>query len=170
MSRWFALGIWLFPASAMAAPPTLEIGQGKFELGGYATANVYFVDIGDGFSFDIAPQFGVFVSDAVELLGTLDLFWVNGNLDMRIDLGAEYFFESEYLRPYAGASLGFGSYPYVGVIADDVVSATALGGVVLPLNRNVGVDLGLRLAFLLDDAEVQLHVPLGFIGVRAFFP
>ena len=170
MSRWFALGISLFPVSALAAPKTLEIGQGTFELGGHATANVYFVDVGDGFSFDIAPQAGAFVTDQIEIVGTLDLFWVNGDLDMRVDLGADYFFDSEYLRPYAGASLGFGTYPYVGVIADEVVSATARGGVLLPLNRNVGVDLGMRLAFLLDDSEVQLHVPLGFIGVRAFFP
>jgi len=170
MSRWLALGIWLFPASAMAAPKTLEIGQGTFEIGGHATANVYFVDIGDGFRFDIAPQAGIFVSDQVELVGTLDLVWVNGNVGMRVDLGGDYFFDAAYVRPYAGASLGFGSYPYVDVIAEQVASATARGGVLLPLNRNVAVDLGLRLAFLLDDAELQLHIPLGFIGVRAFFP
>lgn len=172
MSRWLALGLCLgVPLPAMAAPKTLEIAQGTVEVGGHATANLYFVDKnGDGFSFDIAPQAGVFLSDQVELLGLVDVFWVNGYVDLRVELGAEYFFASEYVRPYAGALIGFGSYPYIGVIGADVATLSAVGGAVLPLNRNVGIDLGARLVFLLDDAEVHLHVPIGIIGVRAFFP
>jgi hypothetical protein len=160
----------LIPVSAAAAPKTLEIGQGTVEIGGYATANLYFVDIGDGFSFDIAPEAGFFVSDQVELVGLLDFFWVNGNMDLRLEVGAEYFFPSEYIRPYVGGTVGFGSYPYVGVIGDEVATLSGVGGVVLPLNRNVGIDLGGRLVVLLDDSEVALHIPIGMVGVRAFFP
>jgi len=171
MNRWLLpVALCLVPLSAAAAPKTLEISKGKFELGGQATVDLYFASPGDGVSARIAPFLGGFITDNVELIGGIDLFLLEGSTAVAFFGGAEYFFESAYIRPYVGGTLGFGSYQLIGVIGEDVVTLAARGGIVLPLNRNVGVDLGGRLDIFLNSGEVGLHIPIGFLGVRAFFP
>jgi hypothetical protein len=170
LRRLLPLLLTLAPATAAATPKSLEVGRGTFELGGHATLDIYFANPGDGIAATIAPFFGGFVSDQVEVFGGLNLFVIEDNTAVSFFGGAEYFFESEYLRPYVGGQAGFGSYSLIGVVASDVFTLSGLGGVVLPLNRNVGVDLGGRLDFLLNDGEIGAHIPLGYLGVRAFFP
>jgi hypothetical protein len=171
MERWvLPLALCLVPVSAAAAPKTLEIGQGKFELGGHATVDIYFASPGDGVSATIAPFVGGFITDNVELIGGLDLFVLEDSTAVSFFAGAEYFFPSEYIRPYAGGTLGFGSYELIGVIGSDVFTISGRGGIVLPLNRNVGIDLGGRLDVFINNGEPGLHIPIGYLGVRAFFP
>ncbi len=72
-----------------------------------------------------------------------------------------------------GAGVGYGSTAanVLGAAGNIGTFNIALrGGLIIPLSKNVGLDIGNRSDGLMGDGSTALHVPLGFLGIRRFFP
>ncbi|MEQ1569957.1 MAG: hypothetical protein ABMA64_30265 [Myxococcota bacterium] len=152
----------------------LGIDEGTFEIGGQATANIVLADGVSDVYLELAPSGGYFVSDTVELLAGLSLHVDEGTLGVGFFAGLDAFLGTEGVAPYVGGTVGYGMARFAPnslfVYSQDAVTLSGRGGVVLPLNRKVGVDLGARLHLNIDDGATWVELPLGYIGVRAFFP
>jgi hypothetical protein len=165
---WFLLGF------VAAHADELAIDDGTWELGGRATANIV---IDNGYTdlyLDLSPTVGYFVADRTELLGGISMYVNEGALGVGFFVGLDYFLSNNGVAPYLGGSVGYGTASYsIGpfdIDRGDVVTIAGRGGLVVPLNRKVGIDLGARLNFNVEDGATWLHIPLGYLGVRAFFP
>lgn len=164
----------LLTVSGLARAEDLSIDDGTFEAGGQATANVL-VDNGVSNVFlELSPSGGYFVADHVELLAGLGMRVDEGALFVGFFGGLDYFFTGSGAAPYVGGTVGYGvarfdESPLV-VQAQDSVTLAGRAGVVLPVNRKVGIDLGGRINFNVYNGDTLIHIPMGYLGVRAFFP
>jgi hypothetical protein len=162
-------------AVATAGAGDLDIGQGTIELGGRATANIVMAGGNTDVYLDLSPTIGYFVSRRVEILGGVSMYVNENDLDVGFFGGFDCFLPAEAVRPYLGGTLGyatgaFGPSPWVIGPYGDVVTLSGRGGLVLPVNRKVGVDLGARVdVHFPDGGSSWVHIPLGYLGVRAFF-
>lgn len=159
--------------SVTASAGSLDIGEGTWELGGHATANIVLDEGRDDVYLDLSPTVGYFVSDHVELLGGVSMYINEGVLGVGFFAGLDGFFGKDGIAPYLGGTIGYGvsTYPYwwYEVGGTDVVTLSGRGGIVIPLNRKVGFDLGVRVNFNVEDGRTWIHIPLGYVGIRAFF-
>jgi hypothetical protein len=164
----------LLAFTGLAQAHEIEVDEGTFELGGHATANIVMDDFGSNVFLDLSPHGGYFLADQVELLGGMSMIIDEGSLNVGFFGGLDFFLTDEGVAPYLGATVGYGMAQFdlspFGVYTSDVVTLAGRGGLVLPLNRKVGVDLGMRVNLNIDDGDSWLHIPLGYLGVRAFFP
>lgn len=156
------------PVGALAAGP-LDLSQGTAELGGSATLNLYGGPGGGDFAVMITPQAGYFLADRVELFGGVSLWLVDGGSGVGLSVGARYVGTlGSSNHWYAGGSLGYGQASVMDVWVDDEFALSGLGGFLFPLNDAVAVDVGARLNLFLESGRI--HLPIGFLGVAAFFP
>ena len=167
--------------------------EGNMMVGGTATLDVesrpvYFEDEQEyvdrlGFKLNLSPVCGYFVTDEWMVYGQLllgagfaKLYEVGGSdvypKNAGIGVGVRKYSEVSYGMFYWGAGLRFTAFfPDEG---DSVNSTEVLVpiGVLLPLNRWVGLDFGTRISYDLEEDSPNgggLHVPLGYLGVQAFF-
>ena len=136
--------------------------------------------------FTFSPQLGYFVIDKLELLFDFGLnvpFGTsNGGDDVTIgfDLGARYFLDFDVVALYFGGMLGFSwavpDNPNLRV--RDYFDLNVMVGVLVPLNRHIGIDLGMRMVthVLMDGDAIQdgqertrIYFPIGYLGVNGFF-
>lgn len=158
--------------AALAGP--FDIKRGTMELGGRATANIVMSGGITDLYLDLSPTVGYFVGRDTELIGGLSMLINEGSVDVGFFGGLDYFLKAESVRPYVGGTLGystgaFGPSPFDAPFGD-VVTLSGRLGLLLPLNRKVGVDLGTRLNVnIADGGGTWVTIPLGYLGVRAFF-
>jgi len=127
----------------------------------------------------LAPQFGYFVADHLELLGRFgvstqlaDEEWYSERGETAIDfgLGIQYF-AGDGPCAYFGAQAGM-EFWNVEDEAYKWFNVTVPVGALIPLNQHVAVDVGARFSALIsleDDDVAVLEVPMGFLGVQGFF-
>ena len=185
-----ALALLIMAPAAKAGEFTLT--QGTMQLGGVATFDIdmEMPDKGDsvtGFALDVAPSFGYFIIDNLELsvgasagMGFGDLY-ENAAKTFGFGLGAKYFIALGPVVGYAGLGVGMDFVMTDDVTVDNVTvdgattKALALGvplGVLYPLNEHVAMDLGTVISYsmsLEDGGGASLNVPIGYLGVQAFF-
>lgn len=164
--------MWLWFVTAQA--DDLVMKEGTWELGGHATANII-VDYGvTDLYLDLSPNVGYFVAKRAELLAGVSMYINEGSVDVGFAVGLDYFLSNDGIAPYVGGSVAYGTSSYsIGpfdIDGGDVVTLAGRGGILIPLSRKVGVDLGGRLNINVGDGHTWLHIPLGYLGVRAFFP
>lgn len=178
----------LWSGAAFAEP--LKTVKGTMEVGG----NVSFVlDIDGnssqtGFKLVFMPTAGYFLLDSLEIralvmvdAGFGDLYdqAEGGDTGWAVGGGARYFIPIGNMNVYAGLDLALGK-PMLDLDLDAPPVASpntglkliASGGVFIPFNKNIALDLGLRLSFLyLFDAKgaYVLEVPIGYLGIAGFF-
>lgn len=166
--------MWFLWSFATAHAEELNLKEGTWELGGRATANIV---IDSGFTdlyLDLSPNIGYFVARRAELLGGVSMYINEGAVGVGFFVGLDYFLSNNGVAPYLGGSIGYGTASYsIGpwdIDRGDIVTLAGRGGLLIPLNRKVGVDLGARLNFNIEEGATWMHIPLGYLGVRAFFP
>jgi hypothetical protein len=170
------------PAAAPAQEEGLQLKAGTMHLGGTLTFDVdmFMPKEGDsqsGFRLNVAPSLGYFVSDNIEIGGQLlfamgfgDLY---DNSDKLLGFAAfgKYYVGSGKLRPYAGVGLAM---EFVMPDEGDTTKYLAINvpiGLMYSLNSHVALDLGLSFLFAmgLDDQGNTMTIPVGYLGVSAFF-
>ncbi len=163
-----------FGSGTALAADQLDIAQGTMEAGGSATVSVQSIEGSTGFGLTLAPQFGYFVTDMIEVNGTVGLAIIGfeGFTTTTVTLapGFQAVFPGQAVRPFIGAAVQFTSFSFEGE------SISALGvavpvGVLLPLSNAVAISIGSNpsVAADLDGGPAIITVPAGALGVRSFF-
>jgi hypothetical protein len=143
----------------------LAFKKGTMELGGSAT--LHFSTQGGASSWDvnISPAGGYFVQKRLELVGLVHLDKVKDvdDLGWGIDGGLRYWFDMKPNWFYVGALAGYAS--------GNTLEGYGIGGIVIPLSKNVGLDLGAQIGVRkyqdVDDMAFDLYA--GYLGVHGFF-
>jgi len=160
-----------------------ELAKGTMQAGGAATFDIEMSmpDEGDsttGFFLGVAPAFGYFIMDNLELFAGIGAGMGFGDLyegaakTFGFDVGAKYFMGFGPVFGYAGLGVGMG---FVMPDEGDTTKALNIGvplGVLYPLNEYVALDFGTVINYnmsLEDGGGAFLDVPLGYLGVQAFF-
>jgi hypothetical protein len=199
MMRTFSVVFALLAASAPSLSQTaepssgedtdgssLKITSGTMELGGTADfrSELSIPDSGDsrtGLVLNLSPMAGYFLADGFEVAARLGLGFFLGDRysdvadTVSFALGARYFIETKLsLVLYFG--LAFGMNFLIASDSDiEVQKSLAIEapiGLLIPLNRHVAIDLGLMLSFVASLEEMggsTLSVPIGYMGIQAFF-
>jgi hypothetical protein len=157
----------------LSSAHALEIGEGTWELGGRATANIVIDGDSDVF-LDLSPTLGYFVGRDLELLGGISMYVDDNVLGVGFFGGLDYFLGSDSAQPYIGGTIGYGNDlfglgPTYDLLPGEVVTIAGRFGLALPLTRKTALDLGGRLNFNIADGSTWIHIPLGYLGIRAFF-
>jgi hypothetical protein len=177
-------GLVLASASTARAAPILRTTQRTMTLGGKFTFSVDHVDPesgggATGVKMEFSPSFGIFIVRNLLLstrltieLGVGDLY-DNEPKTIGFGIGLTYIFNFfTRVAPY----VGFGIGPDF-LIPDQGDTQTLLGisfpfGILIALNRHVAIDVGSSINLGLDVTDPKstiLEVPIGYLGVRAFF-
>lgn len=151
----------------------IEMKRGTMELGGRATANIVLQDGVSDIFLDLSPSFGYFVARDVELFAGISMFVDEGDVGVGFFGGVDYLIPAHSVRPYIGGSVGYGNTLFgignAAFVPGDVVTLSGRAGLLLPLNKHVAVDLGARVNLNVADGTTIVHIPLGYLGIRAFF-
>ena len=172
----------LLLVTSVAHAEGLSLQKGTMQLGGTATFDIEVVmpDEGDnttGFSLNLAPSFGYFIMDNLQLFGQLSFHMGFGDLfddskTFGLGVGAKYFLPLGSLVGYAGLGVGLDLHMPDGGDTMKYLPISVPLGILLPFNRHVALDLGTRLTYTLaldDGGASKFHVPIGYLGVQAFF-
>lgn len=152
----------------------LDLTKGTYQLGGAATANVALVDGDTDVYLLIKPTFGMFVADRTQVYLGVDMLVdeVSG-FDIGVRGGVDYFFPGQWVAPYVGAGVGYGTrqlddapVPYT---EEGVFTALLRSGMLLPVSDTVGMEFGAEVDFNVAPDKNWWTIPLGYMGVRAFF-
>ncbi len=141
----------------------LSMEQGTWQLGGSGT--ISFSKVGDTTDFWLAlsPDAGYFVSDRFEILGQVDLAY-NEEATWGAGAGVRYHIDLKPSWVYVGA---------LGIISGVEHAPTDIqlqGGLLYPLARNVGLDLGLRAdVWLPEQGDAYYTGAIGYLGVQAYW-
>ena len=185
-----AVAALLLSATPARAEATLKLTSGTVQLGG-AVGFTTLVDSAQGqtntgFIFTLSPSAGYFVADNLELVAAIDLSIPFGDYYSNSfnfyfypkrfagELGARYHFALvSQVTGYAGLQVGFGYTWYENSMVRNSgdFTLTVPAGALVALNEHVALDVGLRL-ILSHNFEVdgwRFTVPLGYLGVQAFF-
>lgn len=165
--------MWWTWLVAGAHAENVDVKRGTMELGGRATANIVLQNGVSDIFLDLSPSFGYFVAKDVELFAGISMFVDEGDVGVGFFGGVDWLIPARGVRPYVGGSVGYGNTLFgIGeeaFVPGDVVTLSGRGGLLLPLNKRVAVDLGARLNVDIADGTTLIHIPLGYLGVRAFF-
>ena len=140
-------------------------------------------DSAGGGWFRFNPELGFFIIDNLELLFSFNLGIPFGdfnvyNVDVGFALGARYFIDFDIVAFYAGGMIGpsFVVPDNPDLNVHKYFNINIMVGILFPLNRHVGVDLGMRFnsAILMGDYPRQVPTsvitfPIGYLGIDAFF-
>lgn len=164
------------------AGPAMRLSTGTWQLGGSLTFDIdtLIPSTGDtisGFKLNVNPSGGYFVADNLMIAGELgyeagfgDLYDLSDST-LGFGVGAHYYYPVGALIAHAGALVGMSfTIPETGSTAKSFTLVAPIGAL-LPLNAHVAVDCGLRVAYTasLDDESSALSIPIGYLGVQAFF-
>ena len=151
MKRFVLLAITLalvLPGTALAKKKNndgryINLKKGTMQLGGSATLNVESYDGDANWSLEINPQAGYFVKKGFEIFGGVGLNYVKlKDIDAitgySINGGARYFIDMNPMWAYLGGQGAF--YPETDLMEASAFGLDALGGVLLPLSKNVALD------------------------------
>ena len=151
----------------------LSMSAGTMQLGGSATLDVLSAGGNTSVGVNLNPTAGYFVADSVEIFGGLGLNMFGGVTTWGVEFGGKYFIDVKPNWIYVGLGAGYGSTA-VNVLGNTGnVSAFAVapqGGLLVPLGKNVGLDVGTKINVAMAGGSTVISVPLGFLGVQAFFP
>ena len=132
-----------------------------------------------GFRLEIAPHFGVFVVDGLELLFTTAMTIPFGDLYGSAPKNIGLFFGLRYVFDLGGPVL-----PYLGIafgpdflVPDRGDTQTFFGfqlplGILIALNRHVAINVGVKPGFAFGIGSARgtwIRIPMGYLGVDAFF-
>jgi hypothetical protein len=140
-------------------------------------------DSGGGGWFHFNPELGFFIIDKLELLFSFNLGVPFGdisayNVDVGFALGARYFLDFDVIALYMGGMLGthFVVPDNVNLRVEKYFDINVLVGILIPMNRHIGIDVGMRFntAILMGDYPRQnpvstISFPIGYFGVDGFF-
>lgn len=170
---------------------SLKITSGTMELGGTIDfrTDVTIPSEEDslvGFVLNISPMAGYFVADGLELAAKVGFGFYFGEMydsdeyDRNADsisfgVGARYFIDLERcIVPYVGAAFGMNFLLPKGEAAD-VKKSLAVEvplGLMIALNEHIAIDLGIMATYIFsleDEGGSTLSIPVGYMGVQAFF-
>ncbi len=158
--------------------------RGTMQAGGAAGLRVDAIDPDEGDStegvvINLSPIFGYFIIDNLELGLVLSMQIPTGDLyeDMNFNLnvmaGARYFIPLGRLAAHVGFFFGGGGMWNDGPDLE-FMSLQIPAGVLLPLNKHVALDFGLKVNVLMlmdgsDYLGALIRVPIGYVGVEGFF-
>jgi hypothetical protein len=168
------VAMWLLLGAMSAQATVLDLSKGTYQMAGKATANIAIVNGENDIFLIINPELGYFVANRLELYFALNLLIdeTTGN-GFGAGIGADYFFKGEWVAPYIGAGVGVGTRQLddspVTYSVEEVVTLSGRGGMLLPMSKSVGFDLGLRINGNIASDQSWIQVPMGYTGVRAFF-
>ena len=169
---------------ALAAPAAgAGFAAGTKQLGGQATMSyerTAATVAATGWSLSVAPGFGYFIRDGLELrvgLGfdlRLGLLYSAAPISLSFDAGLRYFLDIGCrFAPYAGVAFGPAfTIPNAGGASTTLAVSVPLG-IVVPVNDSVAFDVGTRFEYarvVQNGTGSTLKIPLGYLGVQAFFP
>ena len=165
-----------------ASAGELQTTSGTMQLGGVTTFDIdmYMPEEGSnktGYKIIATPSFGYFISDNLELNGSIQLGTFFGDLYdgfgtvLGFNVGGRYLIDMDSFYLHLGAQIGMLiNMPDEGDNTKTLVIGVPIG-LLFPLNQHVALDAGLRVNFNmgLDDQGNMLNVPIGYLGVQAFF-
>ncbi|MFH1463764.1 MAG: hypothetical protein ABIO70_05185 [Pseudomonadota bacterium] len=143
----------------------LVFKKGTMELGGSATLDFYSWDGASSWDITIAPAGGYFVQKRLEIVGQVYLQKIKDvdDLGWGIDGGARYYFDMKPNWAYIGALAGFAN--------GGTLEGFGVGGIIIPLSKNVGLDLGGQIGIekYKDVDAMGVWVSAGYLGVHGYF-
>lgn len=141
----------------------LTFKKGTMELGGYATFDLYAYGGDTTWMIDLAPTAGYFLTKKMELVGQLAVGFNGDDTHWGLDGGVRYYFDMKPNWAYLGAMGGYASTKALEVFGQ--------GGLLIPLSKNVGLDVGAQLGIekYADVDEVGVALSAGYLGVHGFF-
>ncbi len=147
----------------------IVVKKGWMQLGGSATLDIDSYDGNTSWWLHVSPTAGYFVKKKFEIIGELNLGLTEGANVWTIMGGARYFFDMDPMWAYAGALAGYGDYAYNVSTNDGQLALQGQGGVLLPLGKNVALDLGGKVYLYPGENYNYLTLGLGYLGVQCFF-
>jgi hypothetical protein len=152
----------------------LVLKKGTMELGGSATLDVASYDGSTAWGLYLNPQVGYFVKKGFELFGGVNLNYVKiEDIDAAtgygLNAGARYFIDMKPNWAYVGGAVGFA--PESDLALASSYNVDALGGILMPLSKNVALDLGATLGILKYDGMDKSYIQFsgGYLGIHGFF-
>jgi hypothetical protein len=152
----------------------LVLKKGTMELGGSATLDFTSYDGSNAWGLYLNPQAGYFVKKGFEIFGGVGLNYIKiEDIDAvtgyGVNAGARYFIDMKPNWAYIGGMGAF--YPETDLNAASGYSLDALGGILIPLSKNVGLDLGASLGVLKYDGMDKSYINFsgGYLGIHGFF-
>lgn len=183
---WFGLVMVLLTAAPAGARrgDRLHTHRGVLMLGGRVAFDIDHInpDGGDsvtGVLLDFSPTFGGFVINNLLLHGGVSVqsgfgdLYDNTPTNLGLRFGLQYLFNyRSIVVPYLGLTLGpTFSFPDQGDTATAFLIAFP-AGILIALNNHVAVIIGTELEIsvgMTDPKATIIHLPLGYLGVSAFF-
>ena len=148
----------------------LNFKKGTMQLGGSATFDLSSYDGSTSWWLNVNPSAGYFVTKKLEVFGALSFGLTDGATTWGIDGGGRYFFDMKPMWAYLGGQGGYGSFSVSGVKANGF-DVDGIGGVIIPLGKNVGLDLGASLGMVKYEGSDKgtFVMSAGYLGVEGFF-
>ncbi len=147
----------------------IKVSKGTKQLGGTATLDITSLSGNTSWVLNINPSGGYFVSKGVEVLGGVNLDLTDGSSSWGVEGGLRYFFDMNPMWAYAGGEGGYGSTDLAGT-SYTTAEVAGHGGVLIPLAKNVGLDLGGQVGMVFPESgDSWLTLSAGYLGVQAFF-
>lgn len=158
----------------LAARTTLALGHGAMEAGGSMQMPIHLQKGGGTMvGLHIQPSWAYFITRAFSLGFSPSVAKDNLTTEKapwRFSVAAQgtFFFDlGGAIYPYVGASAGIEWWTKVEGI--DFLLGIPVG-VLVPLNNHVAIDFGVPIEFALNgDGYLGARLPIGYLGVRAFF-
>jgi hypothetical protein len=176
----------------------LQIRAGTMQAGGVValSINTMFPDTGSnttGAMLNIAPTFGYFIVDGLEMLAGINFStgfgdrYEDTDSSFGFDVGARYIIDIMLaIYPYAGVQFGMvipitdeDDSDSIIVVQPDTetetpnqLAVTVPAGILVGINAHLALDVGFRIQFMteLDDTgSSYLNIPIGYLGVQGFF-
>ena len=150
----------------------LKMNEGTMQAGGSITLDIASAGGASAVGFNVYPNIGYFVADRIELLAGLDLGLGQGYTAWGFDLGGRVMIDMGDPWGYVGVTGGYGSVSAGGggvSVSVGGAAVTPMLGVILPVAKNVGVDLGTRVNIGIAGGTTNINVPIGFLGIDAYF-
>jgi hypothetical protein len=138
-----------------------------------------------GGEFTFSPHVGYFVIDKLEILFDFGLAVPFGDargaddVTVSFAVGARYFIDFEVVALYMGGMMGpsWEIPDASSVPARDYFDINIMVGVLVPINRHIGIDLGMRMNnhiglgddFSNGQTRTTISFPMGYFGVNGFF-
>lgn len=182
MKKAVLIALALLVMAPAANAGELVLTKGTMVAGGSATFDIdmQMPDGGDsmtGYFLNLAPEFGYFIIDNLELFANLgfgmgfgDLY--NDDMAFGFGVGAKYFIPMGGVIGYAGLGVGMDMYmPEEGDTMKYLPINVPLG-VLFPFHPRVALDVGTRITYTMaldDGGTSSLEVPIGYLGMHTTF-
>jgi len=153
-----AIALGLF-ASQSAGAAELVLEKGTMSLGGSAGFSLAMAGGETMFSFGANPSFGYFVTDNIQVFGSISLEYMFEEFSWGIGVGGNYILDIGGMKGYGGIH-----YDINGV---DNMWVGAQFGLLFPLSESVALDLSIRPDYGIQDEVFMLNA--GWLGVNAYF-